>query len=511
MRFARSEFDSDVLGLPVAKLSANLLLTEETVDSTLSACAAQGFKLVFWSPPHSAADLIAFAQRSGHFCSSKITYRAFLNESLLSIVQQGAGKVEICEYNGTDSCDELFELSQTAGGNSRFQLDPNISVEQFESVYSTWMQNCVNHRVADVVLTARMDSLTVGMVTLKLDPQTESTSIVLLAVHEEYRRLGIGKALVAAAFRWTLDIGLAVCTVVTQETNLSARKLYERCGALEMSRSTDFHFWLSSTPFNDPVNSSIPQNKPYMTGNELVNLEEIFKNEEVATHGKYGKMCQEQLESELGALKALLVTSGTSALELCSLAIGVQPGDEIIMPSYTFVSTASAFVNHGGVPVFVDIRRDTQNIDETKIINAITDRTKAIVVVHYAGVPCEMDTIMEIAARHKLRVIEDNAHGIFSMYKGKPLGTFGDLAAHSFHYTKNLSCGEGGAVIVNAPDLVSPCMVAWEKGTNRFDFLTGKVDKYAWVDRGSSFVLSEINAAVLAAQAGECVPPLIVF
>jgi dTDP-4-amino-4,6-dideoxygalactose transaminase len=195
-----------------------------------------------------------------------------------------------------------------------------------------------------------------------------------------------------------------------------------------------------------------------------------------------------------------LVTSGTSALELCSLAINTVHGDEIIMPSYTFVSTATAFVNHGGIPVFVDIRRDTQNIDETKIEEAITEKTKAIVVVHYAGVPCEMDTIMSIASMHNLFVIEDNAHGIFSTYKSKPLGSIGHLGAHSFHYTKNLSCGEGGAVFVNAPELIAPSMIAWEKGTNRFDFLSGKVDKYAWVDRGSSFILSEINASVLASQ-----------
>ena len=170
------------------------------------------------------------------------------------------------------------------------------------------------------------------------------------------------------------------------------------------------------------------------------------------------------------------------------------------MPTYTFVSTATAFVNHGGVPVFVDIRRDTQNIDESKIEVAITKKTKAIVVVHYAGVPCEMDTILDIARRHGLRVVEDNAHGIFSTYKGKSLGTLGDIAALSFHYTKNLFCGEGGAVVINAPELITPSMVAWEKGTNRFDFLAGKVDKYAWVDKGSSFVMSELNAAVLAAQ-----------
>jgi dTDP-4-amino-4,6-dideoxygalactose transaminase len=198
-----------------------------------------------------------------------------------------------------------------------------------------------------------------------------------------------------------------------------------------------------------------------------------------------------------------LVSSGTSALELCSLALNLGVGDEVIMPSYTFVSTANAFVVYGATPVFIDVRKDTLNIDESLIENAITPKTKAIVVVHYAGVSCEMDVIMKIAKKYNLYVIEDNAHGVYAKYKGKYLGTIGHLSALSFHYTKNITCGEGGAVMINDYKLIGACLIAWEKGTNRYDFMSGKVNKYSWVGKGSSFILSEINASLLAAQVGK--------
>ena len=501
-----SEFDSDALGIPVAKLLAPSL-TRVELDHSLKNAAKKGFRLLFWSTAKEhASALEAHARSLGHYCSSKVMYTAYLNESLLSALQHSTEtkcNCDVVEFPGTNPSAELLELSLQAGKDSRFMNDPNLSYQQFERVYCAWMENSVKSSAADVVLTAKVSSQVVGAVTVKSNSEHRTSSIVLLAVHPDYRRLGIGKTLVLAAFRWSLAQGFAACNIVTQLANTKAQTLYKKCGGMLVSTSTDFHFWLPTTPFNDPVTSrNIPGNKPHVTGGEIIYLEEVFSSQGVATHGKFGQLCQEHLESNLGALKVLLVTSGTAALELCSLAIKTNVGDEIIMPTYTFVSTATAFVNHGGVPVFVDIRRDTQNIDETKIESAITERTKAIVVVHYAGIPCEMDTILDIAKRHNLFVIEDNAHGIFSTYKGKPLGTIGHLGAHSFHYTKNLSCGEGGAVLINSPDLVCEALIAWEKGTNRFDFLAGKVDKYAWVDKGSSFILSEINAAVLAAQVG---------
>jgi len=244
----------------------------------------------------------------------------------------------------------------------------------------------------------------------------------------------------------------------------------------------------------------IPFNKPYMTGNELAYIAQAHANRHLAGNGVFTEKCCHWLEESVGCSKALLTHSCTAALEMAAILIDVQPGDEIIMSSYTFVSTANAFVLRGGVPVFVDIRPDTLNIDETKIEAAITPRTKAIVPVHYAGVACEMDVIMDIAKRHDLLVIEDAAQGVMSTYKGRALGSIGHLAAMSFHETKNIISGEGGALLVNAPEYAERAEILLEKGTNRSRFFRGQVDKYTWVDIGSSYLPGEIIAAFLWAQ-----------
>lgn len=244
----------------------------------------------------------------------------------------------------------------------------------------------------------------------------------------------------------------------------------------------------------------IPFNKPYMTGKELFYIAEAYFNNMLAGDGPFTKKCHEWLEEKTGAKKALLTHSCTAALEMAAILADIQPGDEVIMPSYTFVSTANAFVLRGGVPVFVDIRQDTLNIDETLIEAAISPRTKAIVPVHYAGVACEMDTIMDIARRHNLLVIEDAAQGIMSTYHGKPLGSIGHFGTLSFHETKNIISGEGGALLVNDDQFIGRAEVIREKGTNRSQFFRGQVDKYTWVDIGSSFLPGEVIAAFLNAQ-----------
>ncbi len=249
--------------------------------------------------------------------------------------------------------------------------------------------------------------------------------------------------------------------------------------------------------------NEIPFNKPYMTGKELFYIAEAHFNHMLAGDGPFTKKCHEWLEAKTGAKKALLTHSCTAALEMTAILADIQPGDEVIMPSYTFVSTANAFVLRGGVPVFVDIRPDTLNINETLIEAAITSRTKAIVPVHYAGVACEMDTIMDIAQRHNLLVIEDAAQGIMSTYKGKPLGSIGHLGAYSFHETKNIISGEGGALLVNDDRFVERAEMIREKGTNRGQFFRGQVDKYTWVDIGSSYLPGEVIAAFLWAQMEE--------
>ena len=247
----------------------------------------------------------------------------------------------------------------------------------------------------------------------------------------------------------------------------------------------------------------IPFNKPYMTGKELWNISQAHASGHLAGDGGFTKKCNAWLEQRIGCQKALLTHSCTAALEIAAMLTGIGPGDEVIMPSYTFVSTANAFVLRGATPVFVDIRPDTLNIDETKIEAAVTERTKAIVPVHYAGVGCEMDTIMDIARRHNLLVIEDAAQGIMSTYKGRPLGSIGHMAALSFHETKNIIAGEGGALLINDPRFVERAEIIREKGTNRSQFFRGQVDKYTWVDVGSSYLPGEIVAAFLWAQMEE--------
>lgn len=244
----------------------------------------------------------------------------------------------------------------------------------------------------------------------------------------------------------------------------------------------------------------IPFNIPPFTGKEMNYIRQAVENQKICGDGPYTKKCSEWIEQKTGTAKCLLTTSCTHATELAALLADVKEGDEVIMPSYTFVSTADAFVLRGAKPVFVDIRPDTMNIDETLIEDAITPRTKAIVPVHYAGVACEMDTIMDIAKRHHLMVIEDAAQGIMSTYKGQALGAIGDFGCFSFHETKNYSMGEGGALLIKDPQYVEEAEIIREKGTNRSKFYRGQIDKYTWVNYGSSYLPSDMNAAYLWAQ-----------
>jgi len=241
-------------------------------------------------------------------------------------------------------------------------------------------------------------------------------------------------------------------------------------------------------------------NRPVPLGNEYEYIRQAIESGRISGDGGFTKKCHTFLESELGVSKALLTTSCTHALEMSAILLDIKPGDEVIIPDFTFVSTVNAFVLRGAKPIFLDVRADTLNLDESKLEAAITPRTKAIVPVHYAGVGCEMDSIMDIANRHHVAVVEDNAHGLFGKYKGKYLGTFGSLATQSFHETKNFSCGEGGALLINDPFLVERAEIIREKGTNRSRFFRGQVDKYTWVDIGSSYLPSDLLAAFLYAQ-----------
>ena len=244
----------------------------------------------------------------------------------------------------------------------------------------------------------------------------------------------------------------------------------------------------------------IPFNRPFFSGKEFEFIQEAITSWQLSGDGAFTRKCHAFLEQELGAKKALLTTSCTHALEMAALLLDIKPGDEVIVPSFTFVSTVNAFVLRGARPVFIDIRPDTLNLDEAQLERLITPRTRAILVVHYAGVGCEMDPIMQIAAEYRIAVVEDNAHGLFGKYKGKYLGTFGCLATQSFHETKNLTCGEGGALLINDRGYVERAEIIREKGTDRSRFFRGHVDKYTWVDVGSSYLPSDILAAFLYAQ-----------
>ena len=248
------------------------------------------------------------------------------------------------------------------------------------------------------------------------------------------------------------------------------------------------------------VKANIPFNKPYLTGNETKYIEEAVASGKISGNGMFTKKCHSFFEERYGIKKALLTTSCTDSLEMCAILLNIKDGDEVIMPSYTFVSTANAFVLRGAKIVFVDSRVDNPNIDENRIENLITTKTKAIVVVHYAGVACDMDVVMSLSEKYNIPVVEDAAQAIESFYKGKALGSIGHLATFSFHETKNIQCGEGGLLAINDSKYFERAEIIWEKGTNRSAFFRGEIDKYGWVDIGSSFLPSELNAAFLWAQ-----------
>jgi len=241
-------------------------------------------------------------------------------------------------------------------------------------------------------------------------------------------------------------------------------------------------------------------NIPVLAGNELEYIQQAFTNQHISGDGQFTKKSSALLEQIVGVSRVILTTSCTHALEMAALLLDIKDGDEVIIPSFTFVSTVNAFVLRGARPVFIDIRPDTLNLDEDLLENLITERTKAVVPVHYAGIGCEMDRITSICTKYNLQIVEDNAHGLFGKYQGKPLGTFGAMATQSFHETKNVTCGEGGALLINDPDFIDRAEIIREKGTNRARFYRGMVDKYTWVDIGSSYLPSEILAAVLYAQ-----------
>jgi ribosomal protein S18 acetylase RimI-like enzyme len=373
--------------------------------------------------------------------------------------------------------DELVDLALEAGRWSRFNRDPSLTRAQFERMFRMWIKNIVARRQADEVfgIYDKSTDKIVAFVSIKKKSLTHA-SIGLIAVDAQHRRKGLASVLMQRTLLWAAENSVEV-EVVTQEVNADARGFYEKFGFTLKEVSSDYHIWL-------PVKGMVRANVPYVTYREKLNFKQMFRSKAIESLGPFTVQAQKWIADTVGSKCVLLSGSATAALDHAAIVCGIGHGDEVILPSYTFVSTANCFVLRGATPVFVDSRQDTLNIDETKIEAAITPNTKVICVVHYAGLPCEMDVIMDIAKRHNLIVIEDAAQGFLTKYKGRPLGSIGHLACFSFHYTKNVIAGEGGALCINDERFVHRAHIVWEKGTNRFDFLQGKVDKYCWVDIG---------------------------
>ncbi|KAI9003931.1 DegT/DnrJ/EryC1/StrS aminotransferase family-domain-containing protein [Hyaloraphidium curvatum] len=371
-------------------------------------------------------------------------------------------------------------------------------------MYGAFLANSLNRSIADEVLVAAAPcGKLCGLISFGVDG-TEG-KVVLLAVDPDRRRAGIGKALLARALLWARDHGAATIRVVSQGRSfrLPSQALYERAGLRIASRTPVHHAWLPQHILEPAAVRAdvgpIPFLRPYAAGGELALAARAIGSPDSA---EFQSRCVAFLSSMLGpGCEAVHLTpSCTAALELAALCADLAPGDEVIVPAFTFPTTASPFALRGAVPVFVDVQPATLNIDPALAEAAVTPRTRAIVAVHYAGVPCDMDALASIAARNDLLLIEDAAQALFSTYKGRPAGSLGDAAAFSFHRTKNVSCGEGGALALRRAGMAAGAAEAWDKGTDRREFLAGRAETYQWTRLGSSYAVPETSAAVLLAQ-----------
>ena len=487
--------ESHVLSAPVYEV-CDEDLSKEDLESCLQYCRSRKARLLVWDTHlNSSRWFEEYSGRKATYTEELLIYTIYLNPSLIACLRS-RHNISSLKSRQVDKVDvKQFHINPR--GYYKNLNDPNFTSTEVQELFCVKVQERNADDTQFFVFT-NPDQIMVGFVAIKTNELKASCTLYSISDGHSSEDHA---AMICTVLITLFSRSITSCTFEIQSSNPYFENLIKQCGGILVESIIHHNFWFSTEEImNDMANSEIPQNIPFLTGNELVNIEKVLNTSSISTHNEYGPYCERYLEKSLGCLKALLVSSGTSALELCSLALNLGAGDEVIMPSYTFVSTANAFVVHGATPVFIDIRKDTLNIDEALIESAITEKTKAIVVVHYAGVSCEMDAIMKVARKYNLYVIEDNAHGVYGKYKEKYLGTIGHLSALSFHYTKNISCGEGGAVLINDYKLISACLIAWEKGTNRHDFMLGKVNKYSWVGKGSSFILSEISACLLAAQ-----------
>ncbi len=558
--YEECDFDTNLFGFKVARIDLEVGdLTEDWASNLrldLRKAERNGVKLLYLVGPRFELSHQKELDRlegcfPGVFVDWKTLYSAPLekwSEDDLLMSAKGSEEIEVVRWDRADCPATLLQLSLDSGLYSRFKVDRLIPESVFSGVYEGWIKNSINKSMADEVFVAvhKISKEEVGLITVK-QRGPDRVDVGLLAVNSSHRRKGISRSLLSTAALWSNKklegVADTRLQVTTQGANEAACMAYENFGFTIESTQIVNHVWLPQHlggPQHEAAaakldNLSIPFCRQYLTGQELPYIKEILDSGLLNSTSKFTSQCAMKLRKVLNGEECLpsnpsspkrggrdtstsresggrpaeceevLVTaSGTAALEMAALLCEVGPADEVIMPSYTFSSTANAFVLRGSVPVFVDIRQDTLNIDETLVEAAITERTKVICVVHYGGVACEMDVICDIAKRHGLLVVEDAAQAFLSSYKGRKLGTIGDLGCFSFHYTKNIICGEGGALAINrSPERAKRALILWEKGTNRCDFMSRTVDKYEWVDVGSSNVPSEISSAVLWAQLQE--------
>lgn len=399
----------------------------------------------------------------------------------------------LSRFEATEIRSKLIKLAFISGKYSRFNTDPALTRSQFRRLYISWTDNIIANADHDYIVAAfdsENSQEVVGFISFSI--QKSYAKIGLFAVAPSMQRKGTGTVLMRYLESVAACHNCASVHVATQSENFPAVSFYKKSGYRLENEMNVYHFWLLTK-------HKILQNVPYFTNLEILGVSDMLKRNSIESGGRATKSCQEWLENLMNCPSVLLTGSATAALEQAAILCDLGPGDEVIMPSYTFVSTANAICLRGAVPVFVDIDINCQ-IDVFEVEKAICKKTKAVIAVHYAGQCCRLDVLVDLCNRHGIFLIEDAAQAFLSRYNGRFLGTFGHFGCFSFHYTKNTICGEGGALLVNEKAFVNRAHIVWEKGTNRFDFINGNVNKYEWVDIGSSYVPNELSASFLEAQ-----------
>jgi dTDP-4-amino-4,6-dideoxygalactose transaminase len=489
------DFDSTCLGFPVAGVVTSHVSPRDIPD-ILCQCRSMNVKLVSWKTD---IDPCSIPKESWYTVYSPAVTVSFVKQTAgtppgdMTHFDKGVKLKRLSPMEARSVQSQLTDLSYISGHCSRFNMDPALTKRQFRSIYSSWIDNIISKAESEYLLVA-YDSLNgsdvCGFVSFSVNDGVGK--IGLLAVVPTKHRSGIGSQLMRKAEVIMKEQGCLKVHVQTQKSNAGACAFYRSLGFSQAFEEMVLHFWL----LLDTV--PIKQNVPYFTGLELSSISKLVQSQCIESPGDYTKACQNWLSEQMKC-PVLLTGSATSALEQAALLCGIGNDDEVIMPSFTFVSTANSVCLRGAVPVFVDIDKHCQ-IDISKVEAAITQKTKAVIAVHYGGTCCDIATLRDICNHYGLYLIEDAAHAFLSSFKGKKLGTFGHFGCLSFHVTKNTICGEGGALLINDASMIDRAHIIWEKGTNRFDFINGRVSKYKWIDLGSSYVPNEMSCAFLSAQ-----------